>query len=133
MAGGFVGTSGGSISDSYCTGLVSETTTAGAFVGSIAGGSASGQYFSIINGALPAVGTDNSNQLTAFDDTTEHYRSFVSASTGSAAPYDATLSMYYHGKYNLPTVANLGYSTQSGDFVAAHYGDWPAPEIFFFN
>jgi hypothetical protein len=60
------------------------------------------------------------------------------------------LEDYYGGKYNLKTVAQLDTSTPKqvdvietattvnnvttpADFVATHYGDWPAPEIFVVN
>ena len=43
------------------------------------------------------------------------------------------MSGYYNGKYNLRTVLRLGQSVGSNDFVADHYGDWPAPEAFVIN
>jgi hypothetical protein len=33
----------------------------------------------------------------------------------------------------LKTVKQLGASVSNSDFVATHYGDWPAPEEFVFN
>ena len=141
-AGGFVGTAtAGSIKNSYCTGLVKgkdDSSVIGAFAGSLTGdaGNYDAQYFSIINIGLAAVGNNTSyTDVTAFDSDTASYRAFVSS--GSAAkdadPYDATLVGYYQGKFNLKTVAQLGASVSSTDFVAVHYGDWPAPEIFFIN
>lgn len=146
-AGGFVGTeSGGSISNSYCTGLVGGTAK-GAFAGKItAGTNSNDQYFSIINWGLDAVGSGSAANLSAFDETTESYRSFVGIVTAegenqgrysnarqSASPYDGTLVGYYQGLFNLKTVAQLGAAVASTDFVNTHYGDWPAPEIFFVN
>jgi hypothetical protein len=58
-------------------------------------------------------------------------------------PYEeqTKLKLYYGGKYNLQTVAQLDTDKTLGvveatipaDFVATHYGDWPAPEIFVVN
>ena len=51
-----------------------------------------------------------------------------------ASAYDPKLIEYYKGKYNLQTVAKLGATgVTDADFVATHYGDWPAPEIFVVN
>jgi ABC-type glycerol-3-phosphate transport system substrate-binding protein len=50
-----------------------------------------------------------------------------------AHPYDGGLKTYYQNKYNLKTAVQLDASVKDTDFVAAHYGDWPAPEEFIFN
>ena len=90
----------------------------------------------------------------ALDVNAEEYNKFCGASTDwkSAVPYkvQTKLEDYYGGKYNLKTVAQLDTSTPKqvdvietattvnnvttpADFVATHYGDWPAPEIFVVN
>lgn len=124
-AGGFAGNSAGSIRNSYCTGLVSGTS-ADAFAGS--GTTTNCQYFSIINPEM------TSSTAYAFDSDTSTYSGFANG-TASAAPYDPTLTAYYKGTYNLKTVTGLGYTIPTGKtyFVSTHYGDWPAPEIFFVN
>ena len=62
-----------------------------------------------------------------------------------ANAYDPKLIEYYNGNYNLLNVVKLGATdvnetattvgnvTTPADFVATHYGDWPAPEIFVVN
>lgn len=145
-AGGFVGTGGSSISECYCTGLVYGTTV-GAFSGSASTGSGAYntcKYFEIINERRK---TDNAGNLiagysylTAFPDgdgnvgkidgTAADYQSFTGdpGKWSDAKPYDTGLKTYYQNKYNLKPV-----STDEKDFVATHYGDWPAPEEFIFN
>ena len=51
----------------------------------------------------------------------------------SAEPYLDTLKNFYDGKYNLKTVEQLGADISDTDYIAAHYGDWPSPEIFVIN
>jgi len=72
----------------------------------------------------------------------------------NAEPYLKTSLMNYYGedtdddrvpRYNLKGVGQLGVTLQPevkdgngnvttpADFVATHYGDWPAPEIFVIN
>lgn len=163
VAGGLVGVASKSIEDSYCTGLVGvtgDTPTKGAFIGQMrvdtAGPSAGHEnyYFSIINyGSASAVGKvgegADASGIIAFDQSTTTYRSFVSVDTESskqrtpANPYDDTLVAYYQGGFNLKTVKQLGYENlnyegsydalETKDFVDAHYGDWPAPEILIVN
>lgn len=161
LAGGLVGTFEGSIQDSYCTGLVmtpvfegegANPYVRGAFAGKLTGDGASytnNHYFSIISGGS-AVSNGVYGGIVAFDATTASYQAFVSGKSEAqpASPYDDTLVAYYQGKYNLRTVAQLGYevSTESysvdseeGDtvtveqYVSRHYGDWPAPEIMVIN
>ena len=127
-AGGFVGTATGTIENSYCTGIVGGTK-AGAFAGELSQAPDGCSYFGLINDAgLPAVpdGTFTDAQLSAFDKNTSSYKEFTVG--GVARPYDSALL----NKYNLRTVAQLGAEVGDG-FVSVHYGDWPAPEIFFVN
>lgn len=160
VAGGLVGVTGKVIEDSYCTGLVGGTTgtTKGAFVGQLrvdtpaAGEGHENYYFSIINygiGAVGLVGQDaDASRIYAFDRSTKTYRMFVSTGADGdertpANPYDDTLVAYYQGGFNLRTVKQLGYvnnnfegsydALETKDFVDAHYGDWPAPEILIVN
>ena len=158
--GGFVANSTGDITNCYATGLVAASDTnkhEGAFAYSATGTISGCQYFSIINERpdaatgftyLTALGGDaTNNNITALDEDVTAYDSFVGAPSGwtSASAYDTTLTQYYQGKYNLKSVARLGASlttevkddsgnvTTPADFVATHYGDWPAPEIFVLN
>ena len=144
-AGGLVGSTDDDISYSYCTGLVHGSGMQGAFAGALNAGAdyEGNNYFSIVNGGMPAV-SDGPTGASAFDTSTAAYRAFVSTGSESkprsdASPYDDTLIAYYQGKYNLRTVNQLGdgadnrYSTDENDFVNTHYGDWPAPETLVVN
>ena len=146
--GGLVGTvSGGKIADCYATGLVSGTTM-GALVGEVADGitlplEGDIHYFKIINKYSDdkdddpikyrnAVGSGKTSgtEPAALDADAKAYNDFVGALWGPAFSYDTSLFLYYQGKYNLKTVAQLGSTLETSDFVNRHYGDWPAPEIF---
>lgn len=158
-AGGFVGTSSGTITGCYCTGLVvapmDSTANHGAFAG---GGSITtdpdkpNYYFEIINELkdassggytyLTALGNNGTNDnIKAFDKTAASYDEFSGAPTGweTAKPYDEILSTYYQSSYNLKTVKQLGSQLPDGYdnwdqlLVSTHYGDWPSPEIFVIN
>ena len=155
-AGGFVGivNSGTAIEHCYCTGLVSGTGD-NAFVGS---GSPTvsteegkeSYYFDIINEIkldsgefkYKQPGCDN---VKAIDEDAATYDTFVGAPGApdqwkTARAYNKALRSYYSGKYNLKTVEQLvgsaAFNSIEGSgkfFVKAHYGDWPAPEIFVIN
>jgi len=161
--GGLVGTASGSISDCYATGLVKGTGTAakeGAFAGELKGSGKAENclYFEIINERvssdglityLPAVsGSVTTAGVIALDADVSTYDSFVGptnakAWTATDKYYDPTLGTYYQDSYPLRTVAQMGATitensgkandTTLTDFVATHYGDWPAPEIFVVN
>ena len=75
-----------------------------------------------------------------FDLNASFYNKFVGSFSAwdSAKVYDASLLKYYSGKYPFRTVLQLpDTETKSAStanyFVSRHYGDWPAPEIFFLN
>lgn len=142
-AGGFVGDmTSGSVASSYATGLVAGTAK-GAFAGKFAGTATACNYYEAVNeiknGAsytyLSAIGGGASNaNITPLDASAATYNEFSGSSWNAAAETsDSTLSKYYKGKYNLKTVAQLGASVASTDFVITHYGDWPAPEIMVIN
>ena len=179
-AGGFVGESKGSITSSYCTGLVGTTkgedgqpasgASAGAFAAVCTGTTKDCHYYEIINEygddtkgydyltAIPKVGEGDGTKegIDALDKDVESYRAFTEASS-DAVPYNGVTLKKYYGQgsaedyvaFNLKTVAKLdednkvkvqeeerdddGNVTTPGDFVARHYGDWPAPEIFVVN
>lgn len=130
----------------------------GAFAGSTTLRANDCYYYEIINELedntnggfiyLSNLANDTSNpQIKALDISAEEYNKFVETSTTwkRAEPYNTSLSTYYGGKYNLQTVEQLGVTLQAedkdasgnittpADFVATHYGDWPAPEIFVVN
>lgn len=154
--GGFIGTGSGNITitDCYCTGLVPHTgsTTIGAFAGSFSGSAENCKYFEIVNEIRNMKGdylTSGYSYLTAgaktgendtgaianvaaFDANASVYNTFTSGTWQAAHPYDPGLGDYYQDKYNLKTVAQLGASVTTDDFVIDHYGDWPAPEEFIF-
>ncbi len=159
--GGFVGSAGGTITACYCTGLVSGTAD-NAFIGDGSPTISGSHYYEIINeivttdtsGNVTAVeykgSGSSSTGLTALDTSAADYNTFVGGDSSwkTANAYDAELRKYYAGKYCLQTVEQLGaiwptdspYSWTASTtatviipFVAAHYGDWPAPEIFVIN
>lgn len=104
-----------------------------------------------------------STNITAIDASADSYNSFVGADWKAAKVYlgktttddttDDWLDIYYgSGKFSLQTVAQLRKNKNNNDsgislnvvetpddsnpvadFVATHYGDWPAPEIFVIN
>lgn len=109
---------------------------------------------------LPKVdeGDGKREGIEALDVNAEEYNKFCGASTDwkLAMPYDTKLKDYYGegtgnarvARYSLQTVAQLDTENTLGvveeettvagvttpaDFVATHYGDWPAPEIFVVN
>lgn len=158
-AGGFVGMGSGRISGSYCTGLVSGTTE-GAFAGSLTGTATGCRYFEIINERqnvdkndktklipgyhyLTALGDGTDGSVEKIDKNIQIYNDFCGAKTSwdAAEPYDSALETYYDSSFNFRTVLQLPFvegtakskSATSSDFVATHYGDWPAPEEFVFN
>ena len=150
-AGGLVGSiSGGSVENTYATGLINGTTTAGAFAGSVSGTTLSGvnQYYDIINNEVTTAGSrmnsvgsgefSGTGTLSDLDDTVSTFDGFVQvkasgANPAPAEPYDSYLTDIFGGKYDLKTVAQLGYALAANDFVATHYGDWPSPEIWVVN
>ena len=154
-AGGLVGSvSGGSFADCYAAGLVSGSTSEGAFAGS----SCTAErcwYFEIVNerpadaGDLkkgytylpPTPGTSagiaplDADTVPGDEGFDTYYNTFVGSSDTwkNAMPYDQKLMDYYARSYPLKTVTQLmsGLSTVAEtNFVAVHYGDWPAPELW---
>lgn len=101
-------------------------------------------YLGAVGDSDPAEASGGSKTITAIDENTDSYDDFVGAesSWGSAKAYDGRLIKYYTGKYNLQTIEKLmpsgttlpdEYSNWDDLFISTHYGDWPAPEIFFLN
>jgi hypothetical protein len=86
------------------------------------------------NGGIKPLDADYADDLTL----NTYNNVFANPANWTAAnPYDAKLIEYYGGKYNLPTIVKIDPTKDLGvlntDFVATHYGDWPAPEIFVVN
>jgi len=142
-AGGFVGTaSSGTLSGCYSAGLTTGAEK-GAFAGSLSGVSVSGcRYYETVNeiGApatgytyLSAVGSGSGAGISPFDADAENFNGFIGSDRRAAVSYDEKLNAYYHGKYGLVTVSQLGAAVNAGDFVSAHYGDWPSPEVRIIN
>lgn len=144
IAGGFIGNASGSITKCYCTGLVSGGL---AFTGNRPSSMSGCYYFGIINDTMlpyPNYNVLNEQErIVSIDHEISTYRSFVPVESEwtTVDPYDEkttemTLKAYYNYKYNLQTVKQLGQGAITDgniDFTATHYGDWPAPEIFFVN
>lgn len=142
-AGGLAGSAGGTIKDSYCTGLVvgkDEDAVVGAFAGQLDGTATDCLFFGIINDDLPAVGEGSASGISELDADTKSYNDFVGGpgSWNDAKPYDDEKLTQYYGdsegkpRFNLRTVDQIGQTTKENT-GAAHYGDWPAPEIFVTN
>ncbi len=154
-AGGFIGkVTNGSITNCYSTGLVNGTrqkSDIGAFIGISTGTTQSNcWYYEIINELedvqknkhkgykyLDPVGNGSSVNIKPFDDFEKEgevttYARFVGSERSLANAYDSALIRLYQGRYALITVKQLGAEV-NGDFVATHYGDWPAPEITVIN
>lgn len=153
-AGGFVGISSGSISNSYSTGRVSGTT-AGAFASSSSGTISGCHYFRTVNmlkesdGKLKFDGEGNAQYMSplnsgpptgikAFDENITDYKGFTPSSYGKAEAYDSTLKAAYQGKYPYKGIKDLDTAFLTGGnnrsaFVNTHYGDWPLPMTFFIN
>ena len=130
----------------------------GAFAYSYGGTATKCKFFEIVNereekdatGALTGgytyllpVPNDTTGVIKALDENAEEYNIFCGAATEwkPAKPYtgQTKLEGYYAGKYNLKSVEQLAGTLKADDddttdyFVATHYGDWPAPEIFVVN
>ena len=120
-AGGFVGNATGTISNSYCTGLVGVTvgndgkpvagTTSGAFAAACTGATIDCQYYEIINAfaddalgydyltPLPKAGLGDGSKdgVTALDKDADSYNAFTSV-WSPAEPYLKTTLMQYYGE-----------------------------------
>ncbi len=151
-AGGFIGSGTDmSIDQCYCTGRIDQTkASVGAFAGTL-GGTASGQYYEIINekeqdgsiGYLKAVdGKDypasGTPTITALDADLQSYQNFVKNPSDwkPAKPANSDLDSFYNHRYSLETVQQLGSTSTTvlvTDYVFTHYGDWPAPELLVIN
>ncbi len=103
--------------------------------------------------------SNSEGTVIAFDESADKYNAFVDEPLKwtPSVTYDGKsndddkddwLDIYYGKKYNLQNIKRLGGEildepktettangtvTTPADFVATHYGDWPAPEIFVVN
>ncbi|MBQ9720841.1 MAG: hypothetical protein IJV64_09130, partial [Oscillospiraceae bacterium] len=149
--GGFVGSAnGGRMENCYAAGRVDPGTenAKGAFAGSNVSAT-NCHYYMIVNeiapdknnskkeyGYLPPypLADAETEANMAFDWSAQTFDTFVGGDRKAARPYDSTLLGYYRGKYGLLTAEQLGASgVERTDYVSAHYGDWPAPEIWVIN
>ena len=141
-AGGFIGLkTGGTVNNCYATGLVSGNGN-NAFVGSGGSGITNSYFYEIVNETEDGYkGSGASSGVSAIDSPTDGaggntYENFVGGydSWKQADPYDTFLTSHYGGRYSLKTVTQLSSgNNDSKMFVDRHYGDWPAPELFFIN
>ncbi len=156
-AGGFIGSAtGGSVTGSYCTGLIgpvtspitTATTSKFAFIGSGTPTLSGNYYYSVVNEWTdatdsnyvtdldPVNGYDEENDqalVKALDYDLTTLKGFVSK-VNDARAYDPWLVQYYEKKYYLKTVKALGSTPpETTYFVNTHYGDWPAPETLVVN
>ena len=149
-AGGLAGSASGVLTDCYCTGLVSGEGD-NAFLGT---GSPTlseenpNYYYSIINETVQRDAAGNVTEITykgpgiegvkALDEDADKYNAFSYTNTSweDASAYDSELVKYYNGKYNFESVYRLldnDDELSDNYYVRKHYGDWPAPEVFFEN
>ena len=131
----------------------------GAFAYSFSGSISNCNYFEIVNEReekdgsgeltggydyLKALASGDNANIKALDETAAAFNDFSGSDWMDAVPYNTTLKTYYGEgtktdttRYILKTVEQLDASSTIGvtatDFVATHYGDWPAPEIFVIN
>ena len=137
--GGFVGQATGVLKNCYETGIVSGDN---AFIGSgsLAEDSENNYYYSIIHekrdpesGMYDYKGPGDAH-VSAFDKDAVTYNGFVGnpAKWAKAESYDVLLKQYYRNHYPLKSIGQLNSAGRSS-FVSAHYGDWPAPEVFVLN
>ena len=138
-AGGFVGkTTGGSINNCYATGLVAGTTNdanKGTFVG-LANNveSTNNTYYSIVNPGVLAVGTGSAENITAFDEDIDTYKTYIKDhESPTATPYDSTLTTRYNNVYPFKTVAELNPEAKTVSIANSHVGDWPSMETMVVN
>ncbi|MBR0232168.1 MAG: type II secretion system protein [Clostridia bacterium] len=145
-AGGIAAvTSGGSIDNCYAAGKVEGSEAEGAFAAVPGETTVFGdkcRYYQIVNerdsGAdgktyLPAAPSGSAKDIVPFDADSAGFNAYLTAVRMPASAYDGALVQYYRGGYALITVGQLGADLESGDFVASHYGDWPAPEVRIIN
>ena len=163
LAGGFAGSADGTIKHCYCTGLVGGTeSTSDAFIGNGNAVIEKDYFFESINDYKetdssstsykePGKGKDEAEAVPV-DSDEDTYDSFVADEDkwDDAVPYDSVVKDYYRDRYNLMTVTQLRETGKNEEktrheqtakiedqqyslFVNTHYGDWPAPEIFFIN
>ncbi len=100
----------------------------------------------------PVSGGDVNYKIEPFDETAKSYEDFIPDSDKwkDAVLYDKKidnnnpgLETYYGGEYNLKAIpqlvgsdaptTNTPYTAWTQLYVNAHYGDWPAPEVFIVN
>ena len=143
-AGGLIGTAGGSgssVSGCYASGKVSGTGSEGSLFGTFSGTLSDCSYFGIVNERINE--TDGSvtylnagtgaEDVTAFDDSLEAFRTFTGEDREEASPYDTVLIRNYQGQYSLKGIGQLDPDLDEKYYVNIHYGDWPSPETFFLN
>lgn len=148
--GGFVGSAaGGHMENCYAAGRVDPGTenAKGAFAGNSVSAT-NCHYYMIVNEIAPVNSSEKDYSYLppypladaeteanmAFDWSAQTFDTFVGGDRKAARPYDSTLLGYYRGKYGLLTAEQLGASgVERTDYVSAHYGDWPAPEIWVIN
>ena len=160
VAGGLAGKAAFKLTSCYATGRVSGATE-GALVGAYTGAYETNgvknvngcRYYEIINeritgsGAtldidyIPFFGSSAvaAWDVTALDASADTYNSFLGTTDtwDAANPYDSALGSYYivggQSKYPLSSISDLLGSSVGTDYVAVHYGDWPAPELWIKN
>lgn len=162
VTGGLVGTASGSISNCYATGLVSGDNAligsgGASFVTSLYYEIINEESADETGVTYKEPGA--STGVDAIDDSENSYQSFVGGdgkwiyagqNGNSYIIYDDDVDDYYSHRFNLRTVTQLEAASALTDtksriadssnpndagwyFVNHHYGDWPAPELFFIN
>ncbi len=152
-AGGFAGNAAGTISNCYAAGYIDPNASSGyAFLCSGDASLTGNYYYRIINEdsdtnepMLPVSDYELTSaymaEIQPLDLNAGTCNTFVGewSSWNPAMAFDPVLIQYYSGRYTLKTVDELNsslptdYDSWDELFVYTHYGDWPAPEVFFIN
>jgi len=160
--GGLVGTASGIITNCYATGLVSGNNALIGSGGATFSTSLYYEIInekSADDNGVTYKASGATSGVDALDDDEDMYQSFVNDDSkwiyagqngSSYIIYDNDVDDYYDHRYNLRTVTQLEAASALTDtknriadssnpnnpgwyFVNHHYGDWPAPELFFIN
>ncbi len=141
QSGGLIGSAvNGSVSNSYAVGPVGGTgteTTKGAFIGSVAETTVTGNYyFELANEEMEPIGSGNGS-VTAIDSDLNTYNAFVYPRTEAGETKEAAASEPYNNTsgsvppWHFPSVKQLGGITGTDTvypWSESHNGDWPVYE-----
>ena len=146
QSGGLIGSAeSGSVSNSYAVGPVGGTgteTTKGAFIGSVAETTVTGNYyFELANEEMEPIGS-GTGTVTAIDSDLGTYNAFVYPRTKDGETKEAAASEPYNNRsgsvppWHFPSVkqlAGIPDTVPVYPWSKTHYGDWPVYETLVEN